>query len=136
MTVPALKAWHRIVNESDFSALDSLLADDVVFHSPVVHTPQAGKALVTLYLRAAGSVLLAGGFRYVREIVAEDASGGDAVLEFEAELDGIHINGVDLIRWDREQRIIDFKVMVRPLQAVNKIHQLMGEMLREMKSRP
>ena len=130
MTESTLNAWHRIVNECDFSALDTLLAEEVVFHSPVVHTPQTGKALVTLYLQAAGSVLLSGNFRYVREIVSQDGSGGDAVLEFEAELDGIHINGVDLIRWNGEQQITDFKVMVRPLQAVNKIHQMMGEKLR------
>jgi hypothetical protein len=90
-----------------------------------VHTPQRGKALTTMYLAAAIRVFTAGPFRYVREV----AGKRDAVLEFETELDGIIVNGIDMITWDAEGRIVDFKVMLRPLKAISLIHQKMGEML-------
>ena len=122
---PALAAWHEVVRSRDIAALNRLLADDVVFHSPVVYTPQRGKAITRMYLQGAMHVLNTAHFRYVREIVGER----DALLEFMTEIDGIQINGVDLIRWDDAGRIVDFKVMVRPLKAVNIVHQKMGEML-------
>lgn len=124
-----LQAWHEVVRTRDAAALDRLLADDVVFHSPVVHTPQRGKAITTLYLTGALHVLNNDSFRYEREI----ADAHDAVLEFVTEIDGITINGVDLIRWDDSGRITDFKVMLRPLKAVNLVHQKMGEMLQRLK---
>ncbi|HKY90266.1 MAG TPA: nuclear transport factor 2 family protein [Nevskiaceae bacterium] len=126
MGAPALDLWHRIAASNDVAGLDALLADDAVFHSPVVHTPQVGKAIVTKYLATALAVLGGSGtFRYVREIVGER----DALLEFVAELDGIHVNGVDLIAWNDAGRVTDFKVMVRPLKAINVLHQKMGEAL-------
>ena len=123
-----LQKWHRVVQEKDIAALDSLLADDCVFHSPVVHTAQHGKALSKLYLAAAATVLANDTFRYVRHVV----DGSQAVLEFEAEIEGIHINGVDMIRWDADGRIVDFKVMVRPLKAIHLLHDLMRQMLEQM----
>lgn len=120
-----IEDWHKAVEARNPAMLDALLADDVVFHSPVVHTPQRGKAITTLYLTAAMQVLGGPGFRYLREVIGER----DAVLEFEVELDGISINGVDMIRWNDEGRIVDFKVMVRPLKAVNLLHQKMAAML-------
>ena len=128
MTHP-IDAWHEFVESRDPGRLDALLADDVVFHSPVVHTPQRGKAITLLYLRGAMQVLGTPAFRYEREIRAER----DALLEFSTQIDGIAINGVDLIRWDDAGRIVDFKVMVRPLKAVNTLHQKMGELLAQMK---
>ncbi|HSW07598.1 nuclear transport factor 2 family protein [Aquabacterium sp.] len=125
----ALKAWHEVVQSRDMRKLDALLADDVVFHSPVVHTPQRGKAITTQYLTGALHVLNTAAFRYEREIVGPH----DALLEFSTEIDGIQINGVDLIRWDDSGRITDFKVMLRPLKAVNLVHQKMGEMLQRLK---
>jgi len=125
-----ITAWHRLVQQRDMAALDSLLADDVVFHSPVVHTPQRGKAITTQYLRGALLVLNNASFRYEREIVGTH----DAVLEFSTTIDGILINGVDLIRWNDAGRITDFKVMVRPLKAINLLHQKMGEMLQRLQS--
>ena len=125
MAADALAGWHRIVATGDARGLDALLADDVVFHSPVVHTPQAGKRLTTMYLAAALRVLGNETFRYVREIAGER----DAVLEFEVEIDGIRINGVDLLHWNDAGRITDFKVMLRPLKAVNLIHQKMAALL-------
>ena len=120
-----LAQWHRLVATRDPSGLDALLADEVVFHSPVVHTPQRGRLLTRTYLTAAMHVLGNASFRYVREVVG----AGDAVLEFEAEVDGITVNGVDMIRWDAQGRIVDFKVMVRPAKAMALLQQKMGELL-------
>jgi hypothetical protein len=124
-TPNALTRWHDLVRSRDPRALAALLADDVVFHSPVVHTPQAGKAVTTQYLAAALRVFFNDSFRYVREVASER----DAVLEFEVEIDGIHVNGVDMIAWNAAGRITSFKVMIRPLKAINLIHQKMGAML-------
>lgn len=124
-----LRGWHRVVLEKDISLLDELIADDCVFHSPVVHSPQVGKALTKMYLSAAAMVLANDTFTYVREVIGES----DAVLEFTAEVQGLHINGVDMIRWNDAGEIIDFKVMVRPLKAINLLHGLMGQMLTQLK---
>ena len=125
MTDHPLVTWHRLVRTQDASGLDALLAEDAVFYSPVVHTPQRGKRLVALYLSAAFRVFFSPSFRYVREI--EGAS--EAVLEFETEVDGVLVNGVDLIKWNDAGQIVEFKVMLRPLKAINVIHQRMAAML-------
>lgn len=125
MDPSALNQWHKIVSARDARGLDDLLADDVIFYSPVVHTPQIGKAITSMYLAAAVQVFGNESFKYVREIVGES----DAVLEFETKIDGIVINGVDMIKWNANGQITEFKVMVRPLKAINLIHQKMGEML-------
>ena len=127
-----LKAWHHHIETKSESGLSDQLADNAVFHSPVVHTPQAGKPIVMAYLRAADVVLGNDSFRYVREIVDDQANM--AMLEFELELDGIHVNGVDIISWNEEGKIQDFKVMVRPLKAINKVWEEMGKMLEKMKA--
>lgn len=126
--VDTLKTWHALVGSRDMQALHDLLADDVVFHSPVVHTPQRGKAITALYLTGAMHVLNNEHFRYEREVVGSR----DAVLEFVTQVDGVHVNGVDLIRWGDDGRIVDFKVMVRPLKAMNALHQAMGQMLQRL----
>ena len=125
MTINTVAVWHQIVMQQNPAGLGDLLADEVVFHSPVVHTPQAGKPLTTLYLTAAFRVFYNDSFRYVREVVGSR----DAVLEFEVEIDGIKVNGVDMMEWNGDGKIVDFKVMLRPLKAVNLIHQKMGAML-------
>jgi hypothetical protein len=125
MTSNPIAVWHRLVKERNVRGLDALLADDAVFHSPVVHTPQVGKAITKTYLAAAFHVFFNESFRYVREL----QSARDAVLEFELELDGIRINGVDMIRWNEEGKITEFKVMLRPLKAIHLIHQKMGALL-------
>jgi len=124
-TPSTLATWHRLVRERDLAGLDTLLADEAVFHSPVVHTPQVGKAITAAYLRAAFGVFFNETFRYVRETVAAD----HAVLEFEVVIDGIRVNGVDMITWNAEGRITAFKVMIRPLKAIQWIHQKMAAML-------
>lgn len=126
-----LKAWHARMADKSREALDAQLADDAVFHSPVVHTPQEGKPIVMAYLTAADSVLGNDSFRYVREIVDEEKNM--AMLEFQLELDGIQVNGVDIIAWNDDGQIQDFKVMVRPLKAINKVWDEMGKMLEKMK---
>lgn len=128
--IDTLEIWHTLVRSRDMQALHDLLADEVVFHSPVVHTPQRGKAITTAYLTGALHVLNNASFRYEREVVGPN----DAVLEFFTEVDGIVINGVDLIRWDEGGQIVDFKVMVRPLKAINVLHQKMAEMLERLKA--
>ena len=123
-----LAAWHQVVQSRDAKALHALLADDVVFHSPVVHTPQIGKAITFKYLMGAMQVLNSAAFRYEREIVGAN----DALLEFVTEIDGVQVNGIDLIRWNAAGQITDFKVMVRPLKAVNAVHAAMGAMLQKL----
>jgi SnoaL-like domain len=120
-----IEMWHRLVEKRDAHGLDALLADEAVFYSPVVHTPQVGKAITKKYLGAAFQVFFNETFRYVRELQTER----DAVLEFEVMLDGISVNGVDMIKWNDSGKITEFKVMLRPLKAVNVIHQKMAEIL-------
>ncbi len=123
-----LQQWHDFVGSQALEGLDELLADDAVFHSPVVHTPQVGKELTKMYLTGAYHVLKDSGFRYVREV----ASDNNAILEFTAEIDGIHINGVDMIHWNDQGKIDDFKVMIRPLKAVNLLHSMMRAALEQI----
>ena len=118
--------WHDYMKSGgDAALLSAQIADNAVFHSPVVHSPQEGKAKVMLYLLSAAKVLGNESFTYVREIV----DGNDALLEFTSEIDGILINGIDLIKFDDQGKIIDFKVMVRPVKAVNKLWEMMAAQL-------
>lgn len=125
MTEHPLETWHRLVRTQDASGLNALLADDAVFYSPVVHAPQRGRKLAARYLSAAFQVFFNPTFRYVREI----AGASDAMLEFETDIDGVQVNGVDLIKWNDAGLIVEFKVMLRPLKAINVIHQRMAAML-------
>jgi predicted aconitase len=119
MTTHTIETWRQLVADKNASGVDALLAEDVVFHSPITETPQTGKAVTLQYLAAAFDVFSRQPFRYVREVVGER----DAVLEFEVEIDGVRVNGVDMIRWNDEGRIVDFKVMLRPMKAVKVMHQ-------------
>lgn len=131
MSAANLARWHAYMEGgSDPTLLAAMLAEDAVFHSPVVHTPQAGKAVVMAYLVAASHVLGNDTFHYVRELV----DGDEMMLEFVTELDGTTINGVDIIRWNAEGKIQDFKVMVRPLKAINKVWEMMAAQLAAAKS--
>lgn len=120
--------WHKVAMSRDVEAISAILHEDCVFESPVVHTPQLGKAITAKYLAAAGFTLGNDSFRYVGEWNRENSS----ILEFTAEIDGIAINGIDMISCDDDGLITHFKVMVRPLKAVNMLHQKMGEMLTKM----
>lgn len=123
---PRIARWHAYMQGgSDLKLLADMLAEDAVFHSPVVHTPQEGKAKVMAYLGAAAVVLGNDTFRYVRELV----DGDHACLEFTATIDGIHVNGIDLIHFGPDGKIKDFKVMVRPMKAMNKLWEKMAAQL-------
>ena len=124
MTMTALDKWYGYMKSHDSAALWDLLHPDAVFESPVVHTPQRGRDITFKYLVGAGQVLGGPGFKYV----GEWRSDSGAVLEFEKEIDGIVINGVDIITF-ADDKITHFKVMVRPLKAMNLLHQLMGAQL-------
>ena len=123
----ALARWHEIIKQGDPALLDEILADDCVFHSPVVHTPQEGRELTRLYLTGAMHVLN-DGFHYVKEVVSDR----HAVLEFICEVDGITVNGVDIISFNEQGKIEEFKVMVRPLKAINMLHAKMRDMLEQL----
>ena len=125
-----VEIWHRALKAKDTRLLDTLLADDCVFVSPVVHTPQNGKKITKAYLTAAFFVFGNETFRYVRQIVGTR----DAMLEFELAVDGIAINGVDILHWNDAGQVTEFKVMIRPLKAINLIHQKMGAALASSKS--
>ena len=136
-----INKWHKLIQGNLEGGFDELLADDVVFFSPVVFTPQKGKELTKLYLMAAGNTfggddsvkkgdIKTSSFRYTKEVLSENK----AVLEFETKIDGKYINGVDIITFNDEGRISEFKVMIRPLQAVNIIHMQMQKMLDQFKT--
>jgi hypothetical protein len=135
---PVIERWHAFMRGQ--GSLDELLDDDVVFFSPIVYTPQEGKAITTMYLQAAGQTLpgdtsggsgngaSGGGFRYTKEVLAGDT----AVLEFETTVEGKYVNGVDIIRCNDAGKIVEFRVMLRPLQAINLVHRQMAAMLEKM----
>jgi hypothetical protein len=125
MTIPTIDTWHELVRNQNTKGLSSLLADNVTFYSPVVHTPQVGKDITVKYLSAAFHVFFNESFHYVRELTGPR----DAALEFEVEIDGISVNGIDLIKWDEEGKIVEFKVLIRPLKAINLVHQKMSAIL-------
>ncbi len=139
----AIESWHEVMKSGGKGVaerLDALLHDDVVFYSPVVFTPQRGKEITKLYLSAASGVFStdkknntekeSSKFKYIKEVI----TGNTACLEFETEMNGIYVNGIDLITWDENNKIIEFKVLIRPLQAVNTLHEMMGKMLDKLKS--
>ncbi len=143
MIEKTIERWHRHLRGELPGGLDELLHDDVVFYSPVVFTPQRGKAITKLYLQAAQATFPGDttgdgkgngaqgsrSFRYVKQIL----SGNQAALEFETRMDGKVVNGVDLITCDADGRIVEFKVMIRPLQAVNAVHARMRSMLESLR---
>ena len=140
MIETVIERWHAHMRGELPGGLDELLDNDVVFYSPIVYTPQRGKDITKLYLQAAGQTLpgekssSTGGsaFHYTKQVLAGDT----AVLEFETTVEGKYVNGVDIIRCNEAGRIVEFRVMIRPLQAVNLVHQQMAKMLEQMKSTP
>ena len=131
MAIPNLiQRWHQAVKTRNISILDELLADDAVMLSPIVHTPQRGKVITKMYLMGAVQTLGGEHFKYTREIYRD----GFAVLEFETQVDGKSVNGVDIISWNEKDQITEFKVMIRPLQGINALHKAMGKALEQLKS--
>jgi hypothetical protein len=121
---PALRGWHSVVESNDAGLLDDLLADDVVFRSPAVFAPQEGKAVTTVYLNAA-LLVLGPTLRYINQWHDESS----AVLEFEADLDGVFVHGIDMLRWNDDGKLIMFTVMVRPMRGLQQLITLMGQRL-------
>ena len=134
--------WHKLIKSNDTDKFDELLDENCTFFSPVVFTPIKGREMTKMYLMAAGGVFGEGPtkakgeesiskpFKYIKEVIDKNS----AVLEFESTIDGIYINGIDLVSWNDEGKITEFKVIVRPLQAVNKLHEQMQNMLEKMKT--
>ncbi|MDQ2815036.1 MAG: nuclear transport factor 2 family protein [Actinomycetota bacterium] len=120
----AVRSWHAVAESGDLALLDNLLADDVVFRSPAVFAPHPGKALTTRYLSSA-LVVLGPSLRYV----SEWHEATSAVLEFEAELEGVYVQGVDMLRWNGEDKLVSFTVMVRPIRGLEKLIELMAREL-------
>tara|TARA_B100000902_G_scaffold51866_1_gene58576 strand:- start:16 stop:411 length:396 start_codon:yes stop_codon:yes gene_type:complete len=120
--------WHDLINNDDLNKLDAILADDAVFSSPVVFNPMKGKEITKMYLYAAGQSFNMDKFKYTREIHDEMHS----VLEFETYIDEISVNGVDMIEWNKDGKIKDFKVMIRPFKAVQKVQEKMVEALESL----
>lgn len=136
MIESVVEKWHQYLGSGDPGQLEALLDDEVIFYSPIVYTPQVGRELTTMYLRAAGATFTGGEttenrddrerpFRYTKQVLAGDT----AVLEFETTMAGKYVNGVDIIRCNTAGRIVEFRVMIRPLQAVNTVHRQMGQAL-------
>ena len=120
----AVRSWHAVAESQALALLAGLLADDAVFRSPAVFAPQQGKTLTARYLSAA-MVVLGPSLRYVSEWHDESS----AVLEFEAELDGVYVQGVDMLRWNGDGKLVSFTVMVRPMRGLQKLIELMGRQL-------
>ena len=131
-TAENLARWHAHIKNPDHQALWDMLHPDCVFESPVVHTPQAGREIVFKYLASADKVLGGDGFTYRGEWLNVNS----AILEFSNTINGIKVNGIDMITWNDAGQITHFKVMVRPLKAIQMVHQMMGEMLQKMASQP
>ncbi|MDG2332685.1 MAG: nuclear transport factor 2 family protein [Myxococcota bacterium] len=145
MIEQVIEKWHKYLKGKLSGGLDELLDEHVIFYSPVVYTPQEGREITKLYLAAAagtfggdpgeegatsaaGDDSQSGSFRYTKQVL----SGNQAVLEFESKIGGKYVNGVDIIECNDEGKIIEFRVMIRPLQAVNMIHQQMASMLKQI----
>ena len=120
--------WHEVVGSDDLNLLDKIIAEDAVFSSPVVFTPMEGKEITMMYLHAAGNSFNMEKFKYTREI----HDGMNSVLEFETYIDNISVNGVDMIEWNEDGKITNFKVMIRPFKAVQKVQEKMVEALENL----
>tara|TARA_B100000945_G_C20323724_1_gene568936 strand:- start:706 stop:1101 length:396 start_codon:yes stop_codon:yes gene_type:complete len=120
--------WHDVINSDDLNMLDSILAEDAVFSSPVVFTPMEGIEITKMYLHAAGQSFNMEKFKYTKEI----HDGMNSVLEFETYIDDISVNGVDMIEWNQDGKISNFKVMIRPFKAVQKVQEKMVEALESL----
>ncbi len=127
MQPAAILRWHEVMASHDPSGLDTLIAQDCIFQSPAVHHPQLGKAITIKYLTAAMKVLGVPSFRYVEEWIGDRS----AVLEFQLEMDGIHVNGVDIIHWDENDLIIGFRVMIRPVKGLQAVMPAMAAVLEQ-----
>ena len=129
-TLKGLDTWHNFVKNKNYEDFSDFIDDDAVLYSPIVFTPIKGSFMVGMYLMAAAEIIGNGSFKYVREVCDNE----NAILEFETEINGITVEGVDMIKFTKDGKLKEIKVMVRPLQAVNVVHEKMGEYLKKMNS--
>ena len=127
MTPPVIARWTSIIENGRTDELDALIAEDAVFFSPAVFTPQEGRQKTLMYLKAAVKVFGTNDFRYVDQWFNDQS----AILEFAATIDGIYVNGIDMIHWNNQEQIVSFKVMLRPLKALQTIIPAMAELLQQ-----
>lgn len=125
MTPQVIQRWIDYIGDHDPAGLDELLAEDAVFYSPAVFSPQQGRAKTAMYLNAAAKLFGGTDFHYVQQWYGERS----AVLEFAATLDGVVVNGIDMIHWDEDGRIVSFKVMIRPFKGLQAVIPRMAELL-------
>ena len=129
-TLKGLDNWHNFVKNKNYEDFSDFIDDDAILYSPIVFTPIKGSFMVGMYLMAAAEIIGNGSFKYVREVCDNE----NAILEFETEINGITVEGVDMIQFTKDGKLKEIKVMVRPLQAVNVVHEKMGEYLKKMNS--
>lgn len=129
-TLNGLETWHEFVKHKKHEDLSDFIDNDAVLYSPIVFKPIEGSFMVTMYLMAAAEIIANNNFKYVREVCDDE----NAMLEFITEIDGISVEGVDMIKFTKEGKLKEIKVMIRPLKAVNIVHQKMGEYLQKMNS--
>jgi hypothetical protein len=127
MTPPVIARWTSIIENGRTDELDALIAEDAVFFSPAVFTPQEGRQKTLMYLKAAVKVFGTNDFRYVEQWFKDQS----AILEFAATIDGIYVNGIDMIHWNDQEQIVSFKVMLRPLKALQTIIPAMAKLLQQ-----
>jgi SnoaL-like domain len=125
MTPPVIARWLDIFENRRLSELGDLLAADAVFYSPAVFTAQEGRDKTLAYLTAAATMFGGTDFRYVEQWYSERS----AILEFAATIDGKYVNGIDMIHWNEDEKITEFKVMMRPLKGLQAIMPKMAELL-------
>ena len=126
MTPPVIQRWIDLIHDNRVDELDDLLADDAVFYSPAIFSPQEGKAKTAMYLSAASKLFSDTDFHYVEQWFGEQS----AILEFAATIDGMYVNGIDMIAWNDDERIVSFKVMIRPLKGLQLVMGKMAELLK------
>ncbi len=119
-----LTEWHQVVFEGKLDLLDQMLADDVVFHTPLYLKPRKGRQVTRFIL--ATVIEIFENFTYHREII----DGDSWMLEFSADIGGISLKGIDLIRWNEAGQIIDFEVYIRPLNGVQALGDAMYERIK------
>jgi hypothetical protein len=122
---PVIERWLRVIEDGQSAHLDDMLAEDAVFYSPAVFTPQRGRATALAYLQAAEQMFSATNFHYVEKWYGENS----AVLHFAADVDGLSLEGIDMIHWNDAGKITSIKVMMRPFKALQAVIGRMAELL-------
>jgi hypothetical protein len=124
-TPPVIERWLHVIESGETAQLDDMLAEDAVFYSPAVFAPQHGRATATAYLRAAEQMFSGTNFHYVEKWFGDRS----AVLHFAAEVNGLSVEGIDMIHWNDDGKITSVKVMIRPFKALQGVIAHMAALL-------